>query len=131
MTLDEILKDYRKKKGMTMQELAHKCGLSKGYISMLESNFKPTNTNKKIIPSITAIKKLSDGTGIDFDELLASVNGDVQLSKADAFQYKEETPLDYTPNTIAAHFDGDEYTEEELEEIRKFAEFVKQRRKRD
>ena len=33
------------------------------------------------------------------------------------------------PTTIAAHFDGDEYTEEELEEIRQFAEFVKNKRK--
>lgn len=34
-----------------------------------------------------------------------------------------------SPSTIAAHFDGDEYTEEELEEIRQFAEFVKAKRK--
>lgn len=33
------------------------------------------------------------------------------------------------PHTIAAHFDGDEYTEAELDEIRQFAEFVKNRRK--
>ena len=33
------------------------------------------------------------------------------------------------PQTIAAHFDGDEYTEEELDEIKKFAEFVKAKRK--
>ena len=33
------------------------------------------------------------------------------------------------PTTLAAHFDGDEYTEEELEEIRQFAEFVKNRKK--
>ena len=32
------------------------------------------------------------------------------------------------PNTLAAHFDGDDYTEEELDEIRKFAEFVKAKR---
>lgn len=32
------------------------------------------------------------------------------------------------PQTIAAHFDGDEYTEEELDEIKKFAEFVKAKR---
>lgn len=31
--------------------------------------------------------------------------------------------------TIAAHFDGDEYTEDELDEIRQFAEFVKNKRK--
>lgn len=36
---------------------------------------------------------------------------------------------DYEPVTIAAHFDGDEYTEDELDEIRQFAEFVKNKRK--
>ena len=33
------------------------------------------------------------------------------------------------PQTIAAHFDGDEFTEDELEEIKQFAEFVKNKRK--
>ena len=32
------------------------------------------------------------------------------------------------PTTIAAHFDGDEYTPEELDEIKAFAEFVKSKR---
>ena len=31
--------------------------------------------------------------------------------------------------TLAAHFDGDEFTESELEEIKQFAEFVKNKRK--
>ena len=34
-----------------------------------------------------------------------------------------------SPNTLAAHFDGDEYTEEELDEIRQFAAVVKSRKK--
>lgn len=33
------------------------------------------------------------------------------------------------PTTLAAHFNGDEYTEDELDEIRQFAEFVKNKRK--
>ena len=32
------------------------------------------------------------------------------------------------PQTIAAHFDGNEFTEDELDEIRQFAEFVKNRK---
>lgn len=36
---------------------------------------------------------------------------------------------DEEPTTIAAHFDGNEYTEDELDEIRQFAEFVKNKRK--
>ncbi|MBQ8280680.1 MAG: helix-turn-helix transcriptional regulator [Roseburia sp.] len=33
------------------------------------------------------------------------------------------------PTTLAAHFDGDEYTEEELNKIKEFAAFVKANRK--
>lgn len=33
-----------------------------------------------------------------------------------------------TSKVLAAHFDGDEYTEEELDEIRQFAQFVKSKR---
>ena len=36
---------------------------------------------------------------------------------------------DYRPNTLAAHFDGDEYTDDEMNEIKQFAEFVKNRKK--
>ena len=36
---------------------------------------------------------------------------------------------DEMPTTIAAQFDGTEYTEDELDEIRQFAEFVKNKRK--
>ena len=35
----------------------------------------------------------------------------------------------YQPTTLAAHFDGEEYTEYELEEIKNFAEYVKTKRK--
>mgnify|MGYP002741159972 FL=1 len=36
---------------------------------------------------------------------------------------------DSRPVTLAAHFDGSEYTESELEEIKNFAEYVKTKRK--
>lgn len=42
------------------------------------------------------------------------------------FGYSEQTSL---PQTMAAHFDGDEYTEEELDKIKEFAAFVKSSRK--
>ena len=43
---------------------------------------------------------------------------------------KENLPKDLgmPKYTLAAHFDGDEYTEEELDEIRQFAQFVKSKR---
>lgn len=42
------------------------------------------------------------------------------------YYYGYEVPQS---TTIAAHFDGDEFTEDELDEIRQFAEFVKNRKK--
>lgn len=43
--------------------------------------------------------------------------------------YLADDTVNDQPTTIAAHFDGDEYTEDELDEIRQFAEFVKNRKK--
>ena len=42
----------------------------------------------------------------------------------------KDTPseVEEAPTTIAAHFNGDEYTEDELGEIKAFAEFVKSKR---
>ena len=38
------------------------------------------------------------------------------------------TENNYQPTTIDAHFDGDDFTEDELEDIRAYADFVKNRR---
>lgn len=61
------------------------------------------------------------------------VDIDVLISIADVLgvsaEYFGDTHMHSTPHTLAAHFDGDEYTEEELEEIKQFAEFVRNRRK--
>ena len=43
--------------------------------------------------------------------------------------YLADDTVNDQPTTIAAHFDGDEYNEDELDEIRQFAEFVKNRKK--
>lgn len=42
---------------------------------------------------------------------------------------EDKTDADNQPTTIAAHFDGDEYTEEELEKIKEYAAFIKATRK--
>lgn len=53
------------------------------------------------------IKKLADLLNVSADDLLG---------------------LNQEPTTIAAHFDGDDFTEDELEDIRAYADFVKNRR---
>lgn len=62
---------------------------------------------------------------------------DLPQSKISAFAKALDTTTSYLfsdeeldkPSTMAAHFDGDEYTEEELNKIKEFAAFVKANRK--
>ena len=62
---------------------------------------------------------------------------DLPQSKISAFAKALNTTTSYLfsdepnqePTTIAAHFDGNEYTADELDEIRQFAEFVRNKRK--
>ena len=59
-------------------------------------------------PNVQTIKKIADTLNVSADDLLG---------------------LNTEPMTVAAHFDGDEFTADELDDIRAYAEFVKNRRK--
>lgn len=97
---NENLKDARLKKNLSQKEVAEKIGVAKSTYSLYESG------NRE--PNVDTIKKIADVLDVSADKLLGLETDDI---------------------TLAAHFDGDEYTEEELNEIRQFAEFVKNRNK--
>lgn len=97
---NENLKEARLKSGLSQKDVAEKIGVAKSTYSLYESGNREPNVN--------TIKKIADFLKVSADSLLG---------------------LEDEPTTIAAHFDGDEYTEEELDEIRQFAEFVKNKRK--
>ena len=110
------IKKARQHKKMTQQELSTKMGVSQTAIALLE------NGSRSI--SLKAIDEIAYYLHVSASYLLF---GEKDL--------KDNIPEDNHNNslenihTIAAHFDGDEYTEEELEQIKKFAEFVKSQRK--
>lgn len=79
MELKDIVSAYRRQSKLTMQELADKCGLSKGYISMLESGKHPNN-ERKLVPSLDTYKKLASGMGLNLDDLLRMVDEDTVVS---------------------------------------------------
>ncbi len=97
---NENLKIAREREKITQKDMAERIGVAKSTYSLYESGSRE--------PNVQTIKKIADILNVTADELLG---------------------LENEPVTIAAHFDGDEYTEEELEEIRQFAEFVKNKRK--
>lgn len=95
------LKEARLNKGLSQKEVAEKVGVAKSTYSLYESGNREPNVN--------TIKKIADTLEVSADLLLG---------------------IDDVPLTLAAHFDGDEYSEDELKEIRQFAEFVKNKRKK-
>ncbi|HJB15541.1 MAG TPA: helix-turn-helix transcriptional regulator [Candidatus Blautia excrementipullorum] len=97
---NDNLKEARLKRNLSQKEVADQIGVAKSTYSLYESG------NRE--PSVQTIKKIADVLNVSADELLG---------------------LSEQPTTIAAHFDGDEYTEEELDKIKEFAAFVKSTRK--
>ncbi len=74
--------------------------------------------------NISNVLKITKELGIDAEKL---VDGEiVRVPHPTSLEMLRE--LDAKNSTMAAHFDGSEYTEEELEDIREYAEFVKNRR---
>ena len=103
---DKILKLLRNEKNMSQQELADALGISKSSINMYERGERQ--------PNFEVLETIADFFNVDIDYLLGRTNKTTKI---------------INPNTIAAHFDGDEYTPEALDEIKAFAEFVKSKRK--
>lgn len=99
MGIGNKLSDLLSERHMTVTELARKINVAPTTIySIIQRN------NKKV--DIDVLLDIADILGVE----------------AEYFRDSE------SQHTIAAHFDGDEYTEEELEEIKKFAAFVKAKR---
>ena len=97
---NENLKEARLKSGLSQKDLSENIGVAKSAYSLYESG--------KREPNVDTIKKIASALNVSADMLLG---------------------LEAEPTTLAAHFDGDEYTEDEMEEIKNFAAFVKNRRK--
>ena len=73
MTLSDFVKEYRKEHDLSQRQFAAICGLSNGYISMLEKNMNP-KTGRPLTPSLPALKKISDGMGISLADMLTTVD---------------------------------------------------------
>lgn len=101
----ELLRKLMEEKNMKVADIVRMSGL-------------PYSTVKAILErgaekaGYVNVCKICNALGISADELEKMV-----------------VDQDYQPTTLAAHFDGDEYTESELEEIKNFAEYVKAKRK--
>ena len=92
MTLGDFVQTYRAEHHMTMQEFADRCGLSKAYISMLERNRNP-KSGKPPIPSLETIRSISAVIGLDFNQVIAALDGDQRVG----LPHSQGKPLPSSP----------------------------------
>lgn len=70
--LQNIIKQYRKVHNLTMEEFATRCGLTKGYISLLEKGQRSDGRELKS-PSFQTLEKLAYGMQCTTDELVSQI----------------------------------------------------------
>lgn len=144
MSFSDRLKEARKKSGFTQKQLADVLEVTPAMIAQYETGKrKPKqDTLNKIADALQLgygyapngepyfycfVDTVRHGDGNEkFNEYQYN---DAMSGDSDSAPYIPDTKSEPETTTLAAHFDGDEYTEDELEEIRKFAEFVKSKRK--
>ena len=91
MTLSDLVQEYRREHNLSQRQFASICGLSNGYISMLERNVNP-KTGHPVTPSLPALKKISDGMGITLTELFTRVDDIPVDLLTDSMYEKAPTP---------------------------------------
>ena len=101
-----VLKSLRKSNNLTQEDLAKALKVSRSTIGMYENGSRE--------PDYETLEAIADYFNVDIDYLLGRTLKTTKIMK---------------PTTIAAHFDGDEYTEEELNKIKEYAAFIKSTRK--
>lgn len=106
MKIGEFLNIYRKEHGLSMEELANRCGLSKAYISKLEATVSNENA-KQIKPSIQTFNKIANGLNISLTDLLSTLDSEQEVTLG--------TEYDNLSNAINKGF---------LEEINSYFEFL-------
>ncbi|MCI6754221.1 S24 family peptidase [Galactobacillus timonensis] len=82
MDISEIVKNYRKSHGLSMDAFAKQCGVSKAYIGFIESGVNP-KTGKPIVPTIETVKKMATGMRISLDEFVRMMDDNSMINVGD------------------------------------------------
>ena len=71
MTLGELIAQYRRGHDLSQRQMGVQCGLSTGYISLIEKEINP-QTGKPMVPTLTVLNKIAKGMGLTIDELIST-----------------------------------------------------------
>ena len=92
MRLGDIIRNYRQLHDLSMGDFAKLSGLSKPYISMLESN-KNSRDGKPIVPSIGTLLKAAKAMNITLADILNMLGENQYINLAPDISEEETTIL--------------------------------------
>lgn len=130
MRLGELISMYLKDNDLSQRQFSIKCGLSNGYISMLINNRNP-KSGKPPVPSLSTLLSIASGMGMTLDDMLRKVE-DIDVNIGTQILPQTAPSNDVSDDQIkVALFGGDsEVTDAMWEEVKRFAEFVKENENR-
>lgn len=140
LDLYKNIKKRRLELGITQSELAKELGyadksmiakIEKGSVdlplSKIELFANALNINPGELMGNTWESDVLDNARLD---IVGHFDGDAfEVAKFQEAEVQDTIQEMNKYHTLAAHFDGDEYTKDELDEIQKYAEFVRSKRK--
>lgn len=109
--INKRIREARIKKNLTLLEVANKLGVSEATVQRYESG-EIKNIKHKTIQDLSNIFDVSPSFLMGWDEDQNSVESELNI------------------NTLAAHKEGEDWTEEELETIEMVKEMLRQKRKK-
>ena len=122
--ISNIIRYLRMQKGLSQKELGEKCGLTQQAINRIEHGKRGVEFELLI--------KLSNILDLNVSDLIESANEleSDELASIDIQMQPQKWGINNSYSAdITTHFKDDDFTPEELEEIQKYAEFIKSKRK--
>ncbi|MBV4431517.1 helix-turn-helix domain-containing protein [Clostridium tyrobutyricum] len=120
--ISTILKELRYKKDIKQEDVAKAIGISKSGYGYYEQG--------RSMPDPEMLLKLAKYFKVSVDYLLGnSDNKNTPNSDITPAEKISKLVKDNKIETLAAHFDGEDLTDDDVEDIKKFIEFVVQKRK--
>ncbi len=130
MFLGDLIKKYRTENKLSQRDFAKLANLSHTYIAALEKNIDP-RTGKPIAPTLDTVKYIAKAMNMDIDVLLHMLEDGQEFDlKNEAPKYSDNDTLENVRMASYGGVDVDGLSDKEIEEIKQFVEFVRNKNKK-
>lgn len=122
MTVGQRIKEARKEQHMTQKQLADKLGVSYVVICQYENGARN--------PKNETLGRIANALGIPITDLLFDENSEIMQKLHQTTEKPNRAPVSDDDLMVALFGGNDDVTEEMWEEVKRFAEFVKNKNKK-